>query len=177
MDQALVLNSSFEPINVVPWQKAMQMIFQGKVEILEESERTVRTITTSYRLPSVLRLLRYIPLKKKRHIVRFSRDNILVRDRNTCQYCGRIRSSRELTLDHVIPSAQGGKKNWENIVAACLPCNQRKGGRTPSEAGMRLLAEPTNPLWLPNHEITYDLQFAPEKWKVYLSWQHNLKKA
>ncbi len=173
MNQALVLNSSFEPVNIVPWQKAMQMIFQGKVEILEESESIVRTVSTTFRLPSVLRLVRYIPLKKRRNIVRFSRLNIILRDRNTCQYCGRMRPSRELTLDHVIPAARGGKRNWENIVAACLPCNQRKGGRTPTEALMRLITQPTNPLWLPSSEITYELQSAPEQWKVYLSWQNN----
>lgn len=171
MDQVLVLNASFEPLHVVHWQKAMQLLFQGKVEVLEEYEREVRTVTLSIRLPAVLRLLRFIPTIRKRNIVRFSRANIFVRDQFTCQYCGRKRTRSELTLDHVTPSVQGGKKTWDNIVSACIQCNQRKGGRTPQEAGMHLIVKPATPEWLPMCTIRYRLNSAPERWKVYLSWQ------
>jgi len=173
MNQALVLNSSFEPINVVSWQRAIQMVFQGKVEVLELSEKEVRTISKTYKLPSVLRLLKFIPINKKRNIIRFSRANILLRDRHTCQYCGRKRSAQELTLDHVTPAARGGKRSWDNIVTACLPCNQQKGGRTPLEANMHLITEPNHPLWLPAQSLNNHLHSAPEKWRLYLSW--NLK--
>jgi 5-methylcytosine-specific restriction endonuclease McrA len=171
MQQTLILNSSFEPINIVCWQRAMQLFFQGKVEVVEVSEREIRTISTSFKLPSVMRLLRYIPLKKRRNIVRFSRSNILLRDRQTCQYCGRKRPGQELTLDHVMPAARGGRRTWDNIVTACLPCNQRKGGRTPFEASMKLISEPVHPKWLPSDSLNNKLHTAPEAWRVYLSWE------
>lgn len=173
MDHVLVLNASFEPLHIIPWQKAMQLLFQGKVEVLEEYDREIRTITVTYKLPAVMRLLRFIPLIRKKSAVRFSRTNIFIRDQHTCQYCGRKRPRTELTLDHVSPVVQGGAKSWENIVTACMQCNQRKGGRTPHEAGMRLIAKPQCPEWLPAISVRFSLQSAPDRWKVYLSW--NLK--
>lgn len=171
MDHALVLNSSFEPVNIVHWQKAIQLLFQGKVEVIEESNREIRTVSRTFRMPSVLRLVKFVPLaNKKRTMVRFSRTNILLRDRFSCQYCGRKRSSQELTLDHVVPAMQGGKRSWENIVTACIQCNQRKGGRTPLEAGMKLMSKPSQPEWLPSPSVNYQLNSAPEQWKLYLSW-------
>lgn len=174
MDTVLVLSASFEPFKIVSWQKAMQLLFTEKVEVLEEYEREIRTVSMTFRLPSVLRLRRYVPLVRKKNIIRFSRTNIFIRDQHTCQYCGRKRQKHELTLDHVIPVVQGGAKNWENIVTACLQCNQRKGGRTPHEAGMRLIIKPQAPAWLPSQAIRYDLNSAPEHWKVYLSWNSGL---
>lgn len=170
MDTVLVLNTSFEPFKVVPWQKAMVLLIQNKVEVLEEYDRVIRTVAVTFRLPAVLRLRRYIPIIHKRNVVRFSRTNAFLRDQHSCQYCGRKRARHELTLDHVIPVVQGGTKSWENIVTACIQCNQRKGGRTPHEAGMRLIAKPRAPVWLPAASLRYDLNSAPEHWKVYLSW-------
>ncbi len=166
----MVLNASFEPIVVIHWQKAMQLLFQGKVEVLEEYEREIRTVSLTFRLPSVLRLIKYIPIARKKNIVRFSRANIFVRDGFCCQYCGRKRARHELTLDHIVPVVQGGRKTWENIVTACIQCNQRKGGRTPHEAGMRLICRPAEPQWLPTFTIRYRLNSAPETWKLYFSW-------
>jgi 5-methylcytosine-specific restriction endonuclease McrA len=171
MDHVLVLNASFEPLLVVPWQKAMQLLFQGKVEVIEEYDREIRTISMRFRLPSVLRLLKFIPITRKKNIIRFSRANVFLRDQYTCQYCGRKKPKTELTLDHVVPAVQGGKKSWENIVTACIQCNQRKGGRTPIEAGMRLVSKPSHPEWLPTFTVQYNLKSAPERWKIYLSWQ------
>ena len=171
MSHVLVLNSSFEPLLIVSWQKAMQLLFQGKVEVIEEYDREVRTISMKFKVPSVLRLLKFIPIKKKRNLIRFSRTNIFLRDQFTCQYCGRKKNKIELTLDHVIPSVQGGPKTWENIVTACMLCNQKKGGRTPQEAGMRLVNSPKQPEWLPSYQFKFSLKSAPEHWKVYLSWQ------
>jgi 5-methylcytosine-specific restriction endonuclease McrA len=173
MDRVLVLNASFEPLQIVPWQKAMQLLFQGKVEVLEESDREIKTISVTYRLPAVLRLLRFIPLARRKNVVRFSRANIFIRDQHTCQYCGRKRPRTELTLDHVIPVVQGGKKSWDNIVTACIQCNQRKGGRTPAEAGMRLIDSPGCPDWLPTVSVRLSLQTAPDRWKVYLSFHES----
>src|SRR5690606_18150534 len=88
MSHALVLNASFEPLHIVTWQRAMQLLFQGKVEVVEESDREIRTVRFTMKIPAVLRLLTYVPLKNKKQIVRFSRANIFARDQNICQYCG-----------------------------------------------------------------------------------------
>jgi len=166
---ALVLNASFEPIHFVSWQRAIQLLFQGKAEVIEESEREIRTVRFSIRVPAVLRLITYIPLSKKRQIVRFSRENIFLRDNYQCQYCGKKLNKGHLTLDHVTPVVQHGKKSWENIVSSCKPCNQKKGGRTPHEAGMKLLRKPTQPRWLPKSELYFGITVTPEKWSTYLT--------
>lgn len=168
MGHALVLNASFEPLHVVPWQRAMQLLFQGKVEVIEESEMEVRTVSFTIKVPAVLRLLSYVSLKKKKHLIRFSRANIFLRDSHICQYCGVKFSKSHLTLDHVVPIVQGGKKCWENIVTACKPCNQRKGGRTPVQAAMRLIRKPKRPAWLPMSSLHIKLALAPDRWRLYL---------
>ena len=168
MSHALVLNASFEPLHVVTWQRAIQLLFQGKVEVVEESEQEVRTVRLTIKVPAVLRLLTYVPLARKKQIVRFSRINIFLRDNHVCQYCGHTFSRHQLTLDHVIPIVQGGRKCWENIVTACKPCNQRKGGRTPAQAGMRLIRRPRQPNWLPTANLHLGITKTPERWKIYL---------
>ncbi len=168
MAHALVLNASFEPLQIVTWQRALQLLFQGKVEVVEESDHEVRTVRFSIKVPTVLRLLQYIPLQRKKHFIRFSRANVFTRDLNTCQYCG-IRFSRgQLTLDHVTPIVQGGAKTWENIVTACKPCNQRKGGRTPVQAAMRLIRRPHRPNWLPSATLHIGASITPDRWRIYL---------
>src|SRR5476651_2512959 len=99
MSHALVLNASFEPLHVVSWQRAIQLLFQGKVEVIEESDKEIRTVRLTIRIPAVLRLLRYVPLTRKKQIVRFSRANIFIRDQHTCQYCGKKHTKSYLTLD------------------------------------------------------------------------------
>jgi 5-methylcytosine-specific restriction endonuclease McrA len=168
MANALVLNATFEPLHIVSWQKALQLLYQGKVEVIEESDKVVRTVSLEVRVPAVLRLLSYVPLKRKKHWVRFSRSNIFIRDKNSCQYCGVQFPKAQLTLDHVVPSVQNGPKTWQNIVTACKPCNQRKGGRTPREAGMVLINEPKQPNWLPSTTLRLGLTVSTEQWKVYL---------
>jgi 5-methylcytosine-specific restriction endonuclease McrA len=168
MSHALVLNASFEPLHIVTWQRALQLLFQGKVEVVEESEKEVRTVRFTIKIPAVLRLLSYVPLTRKKQIVRFSRANIFVRDQHVCQYCGKHFGKTHLTLDHVIPIVQGGRKCWENIVTACKPCNQRKGGRTPPQAGMHLIRRPKRPTWLPTASVQMGVAVTPERWKIYL---------
>ena len=168
MGHALVLNASFEPLHFVTWQRALQLLFQGKVEVIEESDQEVRTVRVTIRVPAVLRLLTYVPLGRRRQIVRFSRANILLRDQNACQYCGRRFAKSHLTLDHVTPIVQGGQKCWENIVTACKLCNQSKGGRTPVQAGMRLIRKPKQPSWLPLNSLEVGFTRTPESWKIYL---------
>lgn len=168
MSHALVLNASFEPLQIVSWQRALQLLFLGKVEVIEESELEVHTVRLTIRVPAVLRLLDYVSLKKKKHVVRFSRTNIFIRDQHKCQYCGTKFQKTHLTLDHVTPVVQGGDKTWENIVTACKPCNQRKGGRTPQQAKMALVRKPTRPHWLPTTSISFSVSKTPDRWKIYL---------
>lgn len=175
MSHALVLNASFEPLHIVTWQRAIQLLFQGKVEVVEESDLEVRTVRFTIKVPAVLRLLTYVPLGKKKQIVRFSRINIFLRDHNTCQYCGVQFPKSFLTLDHLIPIVQGGKKCWENIVTACKPCNQRKGGRTPAQANMRLIRKPRQPNWLPTANLQLGVTRTPERWKIYLKLEKRAK--
>lgn len=144
------------------------MLFQGKVEVVEETDREVRTVSLSIRIPSVLRLRHYIHSAHKKNLIRFSRINIFIRDQYRCQYCGERFSKSHLTLDHIVPVVQGGAKNWENIVSACKPCNQQKGGRTPQQANMRLFRKPTRPQWLPTTQIQMSIAVTPEPWKPYL---------
>ena len=170
MEQTLLLNATYEPLRVVHWQKAITLWAQGKVEIVAEYDREVRSVTFSIRLPSVIRLLRRIRVRKSMEYVPFSRANIYARDNHSCQYCGDRYSTSELTFDHVVPVAQGGRKDWENIVTCCITCNRRKGGRTPEQASMRLLRPPRKPDRAPALRITFRLPHAPESWRDYVYW-------
>jgi 5-methylcytosine-specific restriction endonuclease McrA len=174
MEQTLLLNATYEPLRVVHWQKAITLWAQGKVEILAEYDREIRSVTFSLKLPSVIRLLRRIRMRRRAEYVPFSRANIYARDRHSCQYCGHAFSIAELTFDHVIPVAQGGRKDWENIVTCCIGCNRRKGGRTPDQAGMRLIRAPRRPDKAPALRITFGLRHAPESWRDYLYWNVEL---
>lgn len=173
-EQTLVLNLSYEPLKVVHWTRAMTLFAQGKAEVVEEHDRVARSVSFSFRVPSVIRLLRFVKLKR-RPIVQFTRANIYARDEYTCQYCAQAFKRDELTFDHVIPVAQGGKRGWENIVSACEPCNRKKAARTPEEAGMTLLKKPHRPLVLgPMMKITVGWH-APEAWQSYLYWNVKLE--
>jgi 5-methylcytosine-specific restriction endonuclease McrA len=174
MEQTLLLNASYEPLKVVHWQKAVTLWCQGKVEIVSVYDREVHAVSFSFKLPSVIRLLRYIRIKRRFDYVPFSRANIYARDNHTCQYCGRQCPTAELTFDHVIPVAQGGRKDWENIVSCCVTCNRRKGGRTPQEASMRLIRQPRRPDSAPAVRITIGVRHAPESWRDYLYWNVEL---
>ena len=145
MEQTLLLNATYEPLKVVHWQKAITLWCQGKVEIIAVHDREIRAVSFSFKLPSVIRLLRYVRIKKRFDYVPFSRANIYARDGYTCQYCAKSFPTQELTFDHVVPVSQGGRKDWENIVTCCVSCNRRKGGRTPEEARMRLVRPPRRP--------------------------------
>lgn len=168
--RALVLNSGYEPLKVVGWQKALILFFQGKVEIVEFHKFHVRSARMSFQLPSVLRLKQYV---RPRNLgaVRFCRENVLIRDNYTCQYCGKELPPKQLTLDHVVPASQNGKKTWNNMVCACVKCNQRKANRTPTVANMPLLKEPVAPAWLPSSEIAQTGGVVPTSWLQYLQFK------
>ena len=179
MEQTLLLNATYEPLRVVHWQKAMTLWSQGKVEIVATYEREIRSVSFSIRLPSVIRLLRRIRIRRTVEYVPFSRANIYARDHHACQYCGAGFPTGELTFDHVIPVAQGGRKDWENIVTCCITCNRRKGGRTPDQAGMRLIRPPRRPDKAPATaiRITLGLNRAPDSWRDYVYWNVELDDA
>jgi 5-methylcytosine-specific restriction endonuclease McrA len=142
--------------------------------VIAVHDREIRSVTLTFKLPSVIRLLRFVRIKRRFDYVPFSRSNIYARDNHTCQYCGDPHALGELTFDHVVPVAQGGRKDWENIVTCCVSCNRRKGGRTPAEAGMRLLRQPRRPSSAPAVRITFELRNAPETWRDYLYWNVEL---
>src|SRR5262250_2180461 len=133
----LVLNASYEPINICAARRALVLVLKGVASAEEESLHAIHSSRNSMRLPSVIRLREYRRIPHQPRAL--SRKNILMRDRYTCQYCHRTLPSGELTLDHVVPRSRSGESAWENLVACCNPCNNRKGSRTPDEAGMRLL--------------------------------------
>ncbi|OGQ80824.1 MAG: HNH endonuclease [Deltaproteobacteria bacterium RIFOXYA12_FULL_58_15] len=158
----LVLNRNFQPISVVGVRRAFVMLYLGVARALDREYRQLdfpswaalssefhdETVGTSNRricIPRVLVLQVYdrVPVGR----IRFSRHNIFVRDDHQCQYCGKKLPRKKLNLDHVIPRSRGGKTNWENVVASCFPCNQKKGGHNPQEAGMRLIRKPKRPRW------------------------------
>ncbi len=145
--KTLVLDQGYQPHRVVPWQRALRLVFGEKVEVVEVYREEIRSPSFVLPMPSVVRLQR--PLPRKARVIKFSKHNVLHRDSFRCQYCGARPPSREITFDHVVPRSRGGGTCWENIVVACRTCNGRKGGRTPAEAGMKLTMTPVQPMWLP----------------------------
>ena len=168
--ETLVLDTSYIPVARVHWQRAITLLFQGKVEIIEEYEdKEIKSVTFSMKMPSIVRFLR--ALKGKKKAIKFSRENVYTRDKGTCQYCGLKVARPEATYDHVTPRAQGGTTVWENIVICCVPCNQKKGNRTPAQAGMRLLSTPVRPKKLPDH-MRLTVQWRPgmpPSWRDWLA--------
>ncbi|MDJ0732328.1 MAG: HNH endonuclease [Crocosphaera sp.] len=138
MGKVLVLNASYEPLNITSWRRAVVLLIKGKAEQLENNERL---IYSDFPLPSVIRLRHYVRVPYKE--IPLTRRNILERDRHTCQYCRY--KGEQLTLDHVIPRSRGGGDTWENLVTACVRCNVKKGNRTPKEAQMNLQYSPRRP--------------------------------
>ncbi|MFH1754331.1 MAG: HNH endonuclease [Candidatus Latescibacterota bacterium] len=171
-EQVLLLNASFEPLNIINWQRAVKLLFLGKVEVVEESDFEVRAVTISMRVPSIVRLIRFIGLNQRE--VKFSRDNIYARDRFKCQYCGKRFTPQTLTYDHILPRSRGGKTEWSNIVTCCTVCNRRKGGRTPEEAGLRLIKKPSKPSWLWGFHSRFAVHNPPISWREYLFWSVEL---
>jgi len=163
----LVLSSAYQPMAQISWQRAISMWVAGRVEIVEEYEdRFVATVNKVFKMPAVIRFVGTV-LKRyhKGKNPKFSRSNVFLRDRGRCQYCSKVLNKNTFTLDHVLPASKGGKRSWENIVSSCPPCNQRKRNRTPAEAGMKLIKQPSAPSVLP---IFFDTYQFPNKWKNYI---------
>jgi 5-methylcytosine-specific restriction endonuclease McrA len=170
--QTLILDVGFQPTAVVPWTRAITLLFEGKVEVIHEHDAVVRSVTIELKVPSVVRFLRSIRGKKRS--VKFSREGIFMRDHGQCQYCATKVSRSAFQYEHVIPRSQGGTTTWTNIVVACDACNQKKGGRTPAQAGMALRTQPVKPKSLPN-VMRFTLTWAtgmPPTWADFLASAH-----
>ncbi|MDP6976984.1 MAG: HNH endonuclease [Myxococcota bacterium] len=166
----LVLNRSFLPIHVTSVRRAFSLIYSGGAEAVNQHYETfdfdawcvrgsasdardlIRTLHGEIAVPRVIYLRSFDRVPRKH--VRFSRANIFSRDTHMCQYCAEMPPRSQLNLDHVIPRAQGGKTTWENVVCCCIPCNRRKGGRTPEQAGVKLRKVPRRPRWSPLMSVT-----------------------
>ena len=166
--RTLLLSQGYEPIKVISWQRAITLLTLGKVEVIEEYDHEIRAVSVVIKIPAVVRLLRAF----RRHAkpVKFSRINIYARDGYRCQYCGTKCSISELTYDHVVPRAKGGRTTWENIVTCCYPCNYKKGNRTPAEAKMTLRSTPSRPEWVPAVTIRVSTRSVPDAWRDYVYW-------
>ena len=179
--KVLVLNRSYLPIHITVVRRALSLLYQGVAHAVDEQYRTfdfaswadlaaeedtIGLVDRAIRVPRVILLQGYDRIPRR--YVRFSRFNIYARDGNRCQYCGRQFARVELNLDHVVPRSRGGTSVWENVVCSCHRCNRLKGGRTPAEAGMRLVRQPRRPQWTPFMTETYSLRRYKE-WMPFLS--------
>ena len=176
--EVLVLNRVYLPIRVTTARRALCLLYQGKARVIaadystydfdewhrqSPSEGGIRLLRGRLGVPRVIVLRSFSGIP--RHEVRFSRRNVFVRDGHRCQYCGIIQSARELNVDHVVPLAHGGPSTWENVVCCCVPCNRRKGSRTPESAGMHLMRPPRRPRWHPLHDAARRGGYPPD-------WRH-----
>ncbi len=173
---ALVLNADFRPLSYYPlslwsWQDTLKAVFMDRVNIVSEYDRVVRSPSFSFRLPSVVCLKTYV--KPSRHPA-FTRFNVFLRDRFTCQYC---LAHEELTFDHVVPRSKGGLTTWDNVVAACSPCNLRKGDKLPAVAQMHPLQQPFAPTVNDLHRAgkLFPPNFLHDSWMDYLYWDSELE--
>ena len=162
----LVLNASYEPINVCAARRAVVLVMKGVASAEETSVGHFCSARATMRVPSVIRLLEYRRIPHQTRAL--SRKNILMRDRYTCQYCHRACPASELTLDHVVPRSRGGETSWENLVACCHHCNNRKGNRTPDEANMRLARNPRPFSLHTSRHLMRLLARSDEQWRKYL---------
>ncbi len=161
MVRALVLNASFEPLSIVATQRAVCLVIDETADLIEAGEGVIRSQYLTVPVPAVIRLRSMVRAPRIREAA-LSRRAVFARDGYRCQYCG----ERADSIDHVVPRSRGGRDVWDNLAAACLPCNSRKRDRTPDEAGMRLLRPcraPRTTAWL-----TIGSHLVPETWKPYL---------
>ena len=199
--RTLVLDSSYNPHRIVSWQRAAQLLHDGRAEVVELYDEVMRSISREVaktlqlskamrtwfemgvdsddsdmlvvKMPAVIRLLGVLGRKKA---VKFSRINVLTRDGFRCQYCGDKKPVAELNYDHVVPRSRGGKTCWENIVMSCFKCNGTKRNRTPEEAGMKLLSKPVRPKSLPIAALRMEsMKDIPALWASWLYWNVELE--
>jgi 5-methylcytosine-specific restriction endonuclease McrA len=164
LDRAvLVLNASYEAINVCSAKRALRLVLLGHAKPEEQSGVEIHTSQLTIPIPSVIRLLGYVKMPRQNRSV--SRKGILLRDGSCCQYCGTKLPNKDLTLDHVLPRCQGGESTWTNLVASCFKCNNKKAHRTPQQAGMVLLKQPRQLTIHSKHRL---LATDEKTWQNYL---------
>ncbi len=165
MNPVLVLNATYEPLNVVSVRRAVLLLLKEKAEIVEAAEAWLHSEQLALPVPLVIRLVYYVRIPR-RFSLPVSRRTVMARDNYTCQYCGARFSRAQLTIDHVLPRSRGGEIRWDNVAAACGPCNRRKGNRTPDEAGMPLRCQPRRPRYLAFTLL--EGSRAPKVWNKYM---------
>lgn len=188
----LVLNRLWQAVNVCSVDRALTLLYCGHAQVVNEdagefntynfqqwcdfSDRVhpqaadvVRTISIRIRIPRIILLLFFDRLPNKE--VKFTRQNVFERDKNTCQYCGRKSDRKDLNIDHVVPRQRGGLTTWTNVVCSCIDCNRRKGSRTPEEAHMHLIRKPRKPRWRPFLEIQF-VRSADHAWRHFLDFAY-----
>ena len=175
---ALVLNADFRPLSYFPlsvwsWQETIKAVFLGRVNVISEYERTVRSPRWEMKLPSVISLKKYAPMERSPAFTRF---NVFLRDRFMCQYCGTPHPTNDLTFDHLIPRSKGGRTTWQNVVTACSCCNLVKGNRMPHDAGMYPSQRPFRPTSVQLQDIgrAFPPNYLHESWRDYLYWDTEL---
>ncbi len=162
----LVLNATYEPVHVTRVRRALVLMLKGVAQAEESNNAEVHSTSNTLRAPSVIRLLSYRHIPQQTRAL--SRKNILLRDRYTCQFCGHRFPTADLTLDHVLPRSRGGRSAWENLVACCYGCNNRKSDRTPEEAGLRLIRKPRPFTLHTSRQLMRLMANQEEKWRKYL---------
>ena len=176
---ALVLNADFRPLNYFPlslwsWQDAVKAVCLDRVTIVSEYDLSISSPSMEMKLPSVIALKEYVPQVRNPAFTRF---NVFLRDKFTCQYCGTGHAAADLTFDHVVPRSRGGRTTWNNVVAACSPCNLRKANLLPERCGMSPLARPAAPnIWqLQENGRGFPPNYLHESWRDYLYWDSELQ--
>ena len=173
---ALVLNADFRPLSYYPlslwpWQEVVKAVFQDRVDVVSTYDKVVHSPSIEFQLPSVVSLKQYVDQDRPPAFTRF---NLFLRDGFACQYCG---CAQDLTFDHIIPRSRGGRTTWENIVTACAPCNLRKGGRTPREAGMHPGKSTRRPSMYELQDLgrRFPPHYLHQSWLDYLYWDIELE--
>ena len=178
----LVLNSLYQAVQITGVHRAFRLFYAGRARALSPEfvsydfdnwcdlpvgieDEVIRTPSRSIRIPRVIQLVYYDRVPHRE--VRFTRRNIFYRDKNRCQYCGKVFPQRELNLDHVVPLSRGGRSGWDNVVTACIPCNSRKGSRTPEEVGIKLYRQPKRPAGHPVLRANW-IGACHEEWRTFL---------
>ena len=160
--KTLKLDSTYRPVGVIDCLEALVLCIVGKATAVEEYEDEISSPSVTFKIPSVIVLKNVVKFVSRS--MRATRNNIIWRDKNTCQYCGYVGTSLELTLDHVLPKSRGGDNSWLNLVTCCKKCNQKKRDRTPEEADMKLLNKPVKP----KHTVLKNINEVPPIWNIYL---------
>jgi 5-methylcytosine-specific restriction endonuclease McrA len=164
--RVLVLNSTYEPIHICNVRRAVVLIIKGVAVMQEPAMFALRSVSSAHPAPSVIRLMHFVHIPYKKRTA--SKNNILIRDRYRCQYCGKPLKSQEVTLDHILPKSRGGETIWENLATCCTRCNVRKGSLLPEEAGLTLLKDPRNGSNFHFIHLLRHYGSVDEKWRKYL---------